>query len=390
MTDERAAEGQSYRFTVIAAACLGLVWLGDALIYVVLPLYPATFGVDIAMVGVLLAVNRVIRILGYGWVDPLARRFGANALAAGACAAAALSTLAYGLATGFVILLVARIVWGGACGILNLTNMAYAYGDGRGAGKRLGVNRAVSSLGPVIALGAGGLLVTAVGPQQVFVIYGLIGLVAVALALRLPPLREAIKNPAERAPHRWTPSPLNILFFVSALGADGVFAATLSLLLADLVSVSSALIGAGLLLAFNRLVVVALSLASGPLVDRLDANRMLAPAILAAAAGLATIAAGYVYTGALLLILARSLLTVISPIVAVQKSPNDRINAMAAYTTWSDSGLALGPLLGTLAVTWAGFSATYAALAAALLAALAWQVWSSRARPGGPPSTGTA
>ena len=61
------ARADGYRFTIIAAASLGLVWLGDALIYVVLPLYPATFGIDIAMVGVLLAVNRVIRILGYGW-----------------------------------------------------------------------------------------------------------------------------------------------------------------------------------------------------------------------------------------------------------------------------------------------------------------------------------
>ena len=94
---------QGYRDTVVAAACLGLVWLGDALIYVVLPLYPAAFGVEVAAVAILLSVNRVIRIIGYGWVSPLARRFGANTLTAAACAAGALSTLAYGLATGFVM-----------------------------------------------------------------------------------------------------------------------------------------------------------------------------------------------------------------------------------------------------------------------------------------------
>ena len=104
------------------------------------------------------------------------RRFGANALAAGACAAAALSTLAYGLGTGFAVLLIARLVWGAAYGVLNLTNMAYAYGDGKGAGKRMGVNRAVGTLGPMFALGAGGWLVTLIGPQHVFVLYGLIGL----------------------------------------------------------------------------------------------------------------------------------------------------------------------------------------------------------------------
>ena len=107
------------------------MWPGDALIYVVLPLYPSAFGVEIATVAILLSVNRVIRIVGYGWVAPLARRFGANTLTAAACAAGALSTLGYGLLSGFVLLFIARLMWGGAYGVINLTNTAYAYGDGR-------------------------------------------------------------------------------------------------------------------------------------------------------------------------------------------------------------------------------------------------------------------
>ena len=152
-----AGTGRGYSETVIAAACLGLVWLGDALIYVVLPLYPATFGVEIASIAVLLSVNRFIRIIGYGWVAPLSRRFGAHTLAAAACAAGAISTLAYGVTTGFPLLFIARLMWGGAYGVINLTNTAYAYGDGHRAGIRIGLNRAVSTLGPVLALGLGNL-----------------------------------------------------------------------------------------------------------------------------------------------------------------------------------------------------------------------------------------
>ena len=161
---------------IVAAACLGLVWLGDALIYVVLPLYPAAFGVEVAAVAILLSVNRVIRIVGYGWVSPLSRRFGANTLTAAACAAGAISTLAYGLLSGFVLLFIARLMWGGAYGVINLTNTAYAYGDGRRAGTHVGLNRAVSTLGPVLALALGGFLVIQLGPQGVFVVYGLVGL----------------------------------------------------------------------------------------------------------------------------------------------------------------------------------------------------------------------
>lgn len=219
------------------------------------------------------------------------------------------------------------------------------------------------------------------GPQQVFVIYGLIGLLAIPLALRLPRLTEAAAEKPGAAEHRWTPKPLNILFFVIALGADGVFTATLSVILADLVPLSTALIAAGLLLASQRLVGVALALGSGPLVDRFGAQRLLAPTSIAVAAGLGAIALGHVYTGALMLIAARPLLATVAPIIAVQRSPGDRIGAMASYATWSDTGLALGPLIGTLALAWIGFTTTYGLLALAIIAALAWHWRASRPVP---------
>ena len=179
----KAEQCAGYRDTVVAAACLGLVWLGDALIYVVLPLYPAAFGVETAAVAILLSINRVIRILGYGWVSPLARRFGANTLTAVACAAArSLDPMLRPLhrIRGAVC---GAAAWGGTYGVINLTNTAYAYGDGHRAGTRIGLNRAVNTIGPVLALGLGGFIVAMVGPQHAFVIYGLIGLAAIPLAL---------------------------------------------------------------------------------------------------------------------------------------------------------------------------------------------------------------
>ena len=364
-----AARG--YRDTIVAAACLGLVWPGDALIYVVLPLYPSVFGVEIATVAILLSVNRVIRIVGYGWVAPVARRFGANTLTAAACAAGALATLGYGLLSGVVLLFIARLMWGGAYGVLNLTNTAYAYGDGRRAGMHVGLNRAVSTIGPVLALGLGGWIVTLTDPRMVFVIYGMVGLLAVPLALTLPRLRQPPGDVPARASGRWTVSPLNVFFFVVALGADGVFTATLSTLLADLIPVTSALIGAGLLLAGQRLISVILSFVSGPLVDRFEASRLLVPCGLVIVAGLAAIAMGYVYTGAVVLIVARALFAIVSPVIAAQQS-TDRIGAIAAYATWSDCGLAAGAFIGIVGMEWAGYPATYAMLAAATLAAILW------------------
>jgi MFS family permease len=325
----------------------------------------------VASVAILLSVNRVIRIVGYGWVSPLSRRFGANTLTAAACAAGALSTLAYGLLSGFVLLFIARLMWGGAYGVINLTNTAYAYGDGTRAGTHVGLNRAVSTVGPVLALALGGWIVTQIGPQGVFVVYGLVGLLAVPLALSLPRLRQTVGDTQAAAKGRWVPSPLNIMFFVVALGADGVFTATLSTLLADLIPVTSALIGAGLLLAANRLTSVILAFISGPIVDRLKAHRLLAPCCVLVAVGLAAIAAGYVYSGSVVLILARVVFAIVGPIVAAEQS-TDRIGAIAAYATWSDVGLAAGAFIGIMGMELLGYPVTYAALAAATLVAVIW------------------
>jgi hypothetical protein len=367
---------QGYRNTIISGACLSIAWFGDGVIYIVLPLYAASFGLDALLVGVLLSVNRVVRILGYGWVAPLARRFGANMLTAAACAAAALTTVAYGLGAGFVVFMIARCIWGGAWGILNLTMTAYAYGDGRGAGKRIGVARAASIAGPMLALLAVGPLCVTVGPHWMFIIYGLLSFAAVPIAFLLPPMRAEPKSdaPAEK---RWTPTPLNILFFGLAFAADGVLGTTISVLLSGYMPTAQAIIGAGLIMAFRHVVGITLAFVSGPITDRIGARHLLMPCTLVVIAGLATIAAGYIYAGALVIICTRGILSTVGPVLAAEKS-TDRIAALASYATWNDVGLAGGAFLGTVGVASLGYAPTYSLMAVGLLLATAWQFIDSR------------
>ena len=373
---EPAAPEQGFRNTIISGTCLSIAWFGDGVIYIVLPLYAATFGLDAFLVGVLLSCNRVVRIVGYGWVAPLARRFGANVLTAAACIAAALTTIGYGLAASFIVFVIARCIWGGAWGILNLTMTAYAYGDGRGAGKRIGVARATSIAGPMLALLAVGPLCVTVGPHQMFVIYGLLSFIAVPIAFLLPPMRAEPKAdaPAEK---RWTPTPLNILFFGLAFAADGVLGTTISVLLSNFMPTSQAIIGAGLIMALRHVVGITLAFISGPITDRIGARRLLTPCTLVVIAGLVTVAAGYVYVGALIIICSRGILSTVGPVLAAERSP-DRIAALASYATWNDVGLAGGAFLGVVGVASLGATPTYALMAAALLLATAWQFFASR------------
>jgi DHA1 family inner membrane transport protein len=367
---------QGYRNTVVSGACLSIAWFGDSVIYIVLPLYAATFGFDAFMVGVLLSVNRVVRILGYGWVAPLAQRFGANMLTAAACLAAALTTIAYGMVASFTLFFIARCIWGGAWGILNLTMTAYAYGDGRGAGRRIGVARAASIAGPFATLLAVGYLCVNIGPHKMFVLYGVLSLFAVPLAFLLPPMRTQPKTDVVAA-KRWIPTPLNTLFFGLAFAADGVLGTTISVLLSGFMPASSAIIGAGLIIAFQRLVGIILAFFSGPVTDRIGARRLLMPCTMLVVAGLAVIASGHVYSGAIIVIFSRGLLQTVGPVLAAERSP-DRIAALASYSTWTDVGLAAGAFLGTVGVARIGYAPTYSLMAFALLLASAWQFMTTR------------
>jgi MFS family permease len=97
-----------------------------------------------------------------------------------------------------------------------------------------------------------------------------------------------------------------MLFFVLALAADGVLGATVSLLLVETMPAASAIVGASLLLAFQRLAHIVLALFSGPVADRIGAGRLLLPCSLVVALGLGAIALGHVYAGTITVIVARA------------------------------------------------------------------------------------
>jgi MFS family permease len=354
---------------VRAAAVLGLVWFGDALIYVVLPLHASAFGISLGLVGVALSLNRIVRIVGYGWVTFLHRRLGLRALTASAAGGAALSTIGYGLALGLLPLLLARLVWGFAYGVLNVTTTAYAIGDGQGTGRRVGLNRSVSTVGPALALSAGAWLAVVLGPRAVFLVLGALGLLAVPLALTLPREVAAASEPGRASTTRWRPSTLNVLFF-SISAVDGAFAMTLSLLLAGSLALSSAVLAAGLLLALQRIAVVILSLIAGPLIDRLGARRLLAPCVAIVVVGLFGLAHGAVYPSALAIIVARAFLSNVGPVLATRERAGSTVERLAAFATWVDSGLAVGPLVGGFVVARLGLPLLYDALAVVIVGAL--------------------
>jgi MFS family permease len=366
MTDE---ELQPVRPVVLSASALGLVWMGDALIGIVLPLQAASFGIALPWVGVVLSINRIVRIIGYGWIGTFTRRFGGKAMIVAAAFAAALSTLLYGLVQGLLPLLAARCLWGLAYGVLDILTIVYAFSDGKATGRYVGLSRAISTLGPTIALSGGALLAVYLGPRDVFVALGILGFLAVPIASALPALRDIPSENAPQARSRWKPSSLNVLFFTLMLAVDGAFPMAFSLLLGQWFSVGYALLATGLMLAFLRATIVIGSLIGGRVVERLGANRVLFVSVGSVIVGLLGVAASYVYVGAGVIIISRGFLLTAGWVLVAEQSGGTKVERTAAFSTWIDCGLAAGPLVvGALFVP-LGPNTLYAVLAFAVATA---------------------
>lgn len=337
------------RETILSATILAIALTGDALLYVVLPAHASDFGVDLALVGVLLSANRIIRIVGYSAVVAIAERLGARRLSLLAASAAAATTFAYGFGSSFAQLLAGRIGWGLAFAALNLTSLVYAASVKEAPVRSVGLASAIRQSGPTLALAGGAALVPFTGPQGIFVALGCLTLLAVPLAAMLP----SVERPAPRQSRALFPKPsrLDLMYFVMTLSVDGIFTITTTLLLKDLVSVESAVLSAGLVLALRGLVQVVLSPVGGALGERYGAQRLMTLMQAAMVLGLALIAVSagrwpaMMIVGMTIVAMSRAILQVLILAVAAQRHPDDAMRSFSVLATWGDIGSAVGPLL---------------------------------------------
>jgi predicted MFS family arabinose efflux permease len=153
---------------------------------------------------------------------------------------------------------------------------------------------------------------------------------------------------------------------------------TLSLLLAHSFGVQSAMLGAGMLLASQRLIGGVMSGLGGVIVDRFGAQRILAIGVTVIVLALFGVAAGSLYPAAAVIVVARATLAPVGPVLAIGERGGTRVERLAAFATWTDCGLAAGPLLAGLLYGRVGVSILYAALASLLALALVLETTNQR------------
>lgn len=230
--DDAAARRLARSMAVVSAFCL----TGDTMLYIALPLFWQECGLTaLWQVGVLLAVNRLVRLL-YTRID---QRTGM----ALAVVLAASTTLLYGVAQSFALWLLLRCLWGLAWTLLRLGSlfalMAASRKDNRGY--LMGSYNGLVRLGSLLGMIGGGLLADLLGFSTVALLFGALTLTGLPLALtRIPRSGRATGAASQAATSLLSGLHLRhpdmrrafITGLLVALVFQGIYAATLSRMVA--------------------------------------------------------------------------------------------------------------------------------------------------------------
>ena len=336
-----------HRNVWVSSWVLSISLLGDALLYVVLPVNADVFGVSMVAVGFLLAINRIIRTFTYGLIVELSRFVGVKRLAVTASALAAISTLGYGFLDGIFLLSLSRIAWGLSYAGLLIVTLHYAAVDSSKTGTRIGISRSVEQVGPLIVMALGTWIVPYVGPQHVFFYMGLLSTLGVMIAFLLVELDEAKGLPNLRLKKLSIPKPkpIDSLVFWMGLGIDGVFTVTIALMWVQYSTPEKAIIIGGLILALRRVSEMMIAPIAGKVSDTFGGSIPLLSMLFLCGLGFFLIGVGNLILGSVALVVCRGALGTLFSAVTSKLYPEDRMTALTRNQTWRDIGAAAGPLL---------------------------------------------
>ena len=337
--DTRAADQHSRHAAIALAAALPT----DVVLYLLLPMYGPAFGITLAEAGVLLAANRLIRIVGYGWVARFYARRGDRATCTLAVAVAVVCALGNAVLSGFWALLPLRLLWGLCFAALNLSTQVLATALPLGAAARSGRSRAFIAVGPMLALPLAALVSEAAGPRWIFLLLAAVALAGLLATRRLPDAPHPGMDAKRQGPRR--PNALDTWSFLEGFALDGLFIVGLSVLGRDLLPGGAAVV-AGVLLALRYAAEIVLSPLGGRMADRWGSERLLVGLSLVTALALLGFGSGWLWSCAAAIVVLRALqLPLLAPIVAHRHPGPDRVRALAARSVWRDIGAGLGPMV---------------------------------------------
>ena len=174
------------RTTVFTASATALSILGDQALYALLPLYFQDIGLLPIQVGILLSANRWVRLLTNHLAERLVDRFPVNLMLVLSLALGALLSLAYAYISSFLVLLVARCLWGLCYSFIrHISVMGVASStEPQNLGQIMGFYNGISHIGSVLGIVLGGILFDLIGFSTTLALFCLFSLFAVPFAMK--------------------------------------------------------------------------------------------------------------------------------------------------------------------------------------------------------------
>jgi MFS family permease len=367
------------RITVVSLAVAASL-LGDSALYTVLPTHAEQLGIRLALVGILLSVNRFVRLISTSWAGKIHDRFHSPwpffiALVVGAC-----TTAIYGLLWGFWVFFIARLIWGMCWSFLRLEGYSSVIMESppQSRGRLMGVYKAIITLGFMTGGFLGGVLTETIGYSTCllsFAGFSLLGAFAVLPEqLRTRDHRPRPENledhaatdtedsseePSDlRPPERWM---LYLMGFTNILVSSSVIGSTLGRLLkvrfGMVISFWRASIGVasvtGILSLIRRSMSLFLSPALGHLADRFSRRFVLVLGLAIGVITLLCMATQRNFAVISLTAVAGSI-SYLSISISLDASIADIASKeqlgrlVSRYVTFTDLGSACGPLISYL------------------------------------------
>lgn len=375
--------------SLITAVCL----LGDSMLYVVLPIRWQEFGLSsLWEVGILLSVNRLVRLPLNPLIGWLYRKMSKRAGILLAVLLASVTTASYGLAGSFWLLFLMRSVWGLAWSFLRLGGYftIIELSDKTNRGQFMGTFNGLIGLGSLVGMLAGSFAVEWFGIRNVALAFGLAALLAVPFVLKhVAPSKTALNDSASSADGTPAVKPWQeplvvwtlIAGLLSAMVFQGMFNSTLSRLIqvheSTYVNLWTFTIGAASLAGILQALRWGLQPWLSPWIGRKydaapDQGRLFIVVLTGVACLLVIVPFQMPFALWIVLLLGLQLgITAVSTIVDAMASNAStrasKLAVMTSYTVATDLGASLGPSIAYTLDDIVGTSAIYWCAAAVLL-----------------------
>ena len=153
--------------SAFAALALAFASVGDAFLYPFLPINWDAVGIPVVWVGLILSINRFVRIFSNSLMVHVFSRYGLRSVMIIAVMLAITSTFGYGLASGILAWSMLRVMWGLAFSAMRMGTLGYALQHER-RGLAFGLSKGLQETGPMISLILAPVLISYLDSRTIF------------------------------------------------------------------------------------------------------------------------------------------------------------------------------------------------------------------------------